>query len=327
MSTLTRRSLMLGAMAAPFAVHRSGNAQGAWPAGTIRIVVPYPPAGSTDVIARLVQNDLQQRLGATIVIENRSGASGSVGTAAVAKSPPDGNTWLIVFDNHAANPFVLPSLPYDTEKDLDPVLFIGTAPYAISTQTPKPFKTLDDVIAAAKAKPDAVSYASVGSGSIGHLAMMLLSNQAGIKLAHVPYRGGGPAMNDTVAGHVDLLVGSTALSMPQIQAGTIRAVAQTGKTRTATLGQTPTVAESGFPGFEAYAWWGVFAPAGTPKAIIDRFGTELTACLREARVAKQLTETQQVSLVLGGPEDLRKFLGEQMRVWGAVAREHNIKAD
>ena len=134
-------------------------------------------------------------------------------------------------------------------------------------------------------------------------------------------------MNDAVAGHVDLLVGSTALSMPQIQAGTIRAVAQTGRTRTATLGQTPTVAESGFPGFEAYAWWGVFAPAGTPKAIIDRFGTELTACLREARVAKQLTETQQVSLMLGGPEDLRKFLGEQMRVWGAVAREHNIKAD
>jgi tripartite-type tricarboxylate transporter receptor subunit TctC len=278
-------------------------------------------------MARLVQNDLQQRLGATVIIENRSGASGSVGTATVAKSPPDGSSWLIVFDNHAANPFVLPSLPYDTEKDLDPVLFIGTAPYVVSTQTAKQFKTLADVIAAAKAKPDGISYASVGSGSIGHLAMMLLSKQAGIRLAHVPYRGGGPAMNDAVAGHVDLLVGSTALSMPQIQAGTIRAVVQTGKMRTPTLGQVPTVAESGFPGFEAYAWWGVFAPAGTPKAIIDRFGTELTACLREARVAQQLTQTQQVSLVLGGPEDMRKFLGEQMRVWGAVAREHNIKAD
>jgi tripartite-type tricarboxylate transporter receptor subunit TctC len=314
-------------LAAPFAVTGSGNAQSGWPAGTIRIVVPYPPAGSTDVIARLVQNDLQQRLGATVIIENRPGASGSVGTAAVAKSPPDGNSWLIVFDNHAANPFVLGTLPYDTEKDLDPVLFIGTAPYVVSTQTQKPFKTLGDVIAAAKARPDTVSYASVGSGSIGHLAMALLSKQAGIRLVHVPYRGGGPAMNDAVAGHVDLLVGSTALSIPQIQAGTIRAVAQTGKTRTATLAQVPTVAESGFSGFEAYAWWGVFAPAGTSKAIIDRFGTELIACLREARVAKQLTETQQVSLVLGGPKDLRKFLGEQMRVWGAVAREHDIKAD
>ena len=318
---------MLGAMAAPFAVHTSGNAQGGWPAGNIKIVVPYPPAGSTDVMARLVQNDLQQRLGATVIIENRSGASGSVGTALVAKSPPDGNSWLIVFDNHAANPFVLGSLPYDTEKDLDPVLFIGTAPYVISTHPQKPFKTIGDVITAAKAKPDTISYASVGSGSIGHLAMALLSKQAGIRLVHVPYRGGGPAMNDAVAGHVDLLVGSTALSIPQIQAGTIKAVAQTGKTRTPTLGNVPTVAESGFPGFEAYAWWGVFAPAGTPKAIVDRFGAELTACLREARVAKQLTETQQVSLALSGPEELRKFVGEQMRVWGAVARENNIKAD
>jgi tripartite-type tricarboxylate transporter receptor subunit TctC len=325
--TLTRRSLMLGAMAAPFAAHTSANAQGGWPAGSIKIVIPYPPAGSTDVMARLVQPELQQRLGATIIIENRPGASGTVGTAAVAKSPPDGNSWLIVFDNHAANPFVLGNLPYDTEKDLDPVLFIGTAPYVISTHPQKPFQTLGDVIAAAKAKPDTISYASVGSGSIGHLAMALLSKQAGIRLVHVPYRGGGPAMNDAVAGHVDLLVGSTALSNPQIQAGAIRAVAQTGKTRTPTLGQVPTVAESGFPGFEAYAWWGVFAPAGTPKAIVSRFGAELTACLREARVAKQLTETQQVSLALSGPEELRKFLGEQMRVWGAVAREHSIKAD
>ena len=327
MPTLTRRSILLGTMAAPFAARDQGHAQGAWPSGTIRIVVPYPPAGSTDVIARLVQNDLQQRLGATVIIENRPGASASVGTAAVAKSPPDGNSWLIVFDNHAANPFVLGNLPYDTEKDLDPVLLIGTAPYVVSTQMQKPFKTLGDVIAAAKAKPDTVSYASVGSGSVGHLAMALLSKQSGIRLVHVPYRGGGPAMNDAVAGHVDLLVGSTALSIPQIQAGTIRAVAQTGNTRTPALGQAPTVAESGFPGFEAYAWWGVFAPAGTPKAIISRFGAELAACLREARVATQLTETQQVALSLGGPEDLRRFVGEQMRVWGAVAREHDIKAD
>jgi tripartite-type tricarboxylate transporter receptor subunit TctC len=324
--TLTRRSILLGGMAAPFAAHAQGNAQG-WPAGTIRIVVPYPPAGSTDVMARLVQAELQQRLGATVIIENRPGASGSVGTAAVAKSPPDGNSWLIVFDNHAANPFVLPNLPYDTEKDLDPVLFVGTAPYVVSTHPQKPFKTLADVIAAAKAKPDAVSYASVGSGSIGHLAMVLLSKQAGVRLVHVPYRGGGPAMNDAVAGHVDLLVGSTALSIPQIQAGGIKAVVQTGKARTAALSEVPTVSESGYPGFEAYAWWGVFAPAGTPKPIVSRFANELAACLREPRVAKQLTETQQVSLALSGPEDLRKFLGEQMRVWGAVAREHGIKSD
>src|SRR5215216_5721019 len=324
---LTRRTLVLAGASAPLVTAPFvARAQG-WPSGTIKIVVPYPPAGSTDAMMRLIQPTLQQRLGASIIIDNRAGASGSVGTATVAKSPPDGNTWLIVFDNHAANPFVLPALPYDTEKDLDPVLFIGTAPYLISTNPQKPLKTLADVIAAAKAKPDTVSYASVGSGSIGHLALVLLSKQAGVKLVHVPYRGGGPAMNDAVAGHVDLLVGSTALSIPQVQAGKIRPVVQTGKSRATALPDVPTAGESGFPGFEAYAWWGLFAPAGTPKPIIDRFGAEMSACLREERVTKQLTETQQVSLVLGGPEEQRAFLAEQMRVWGAVVRENNIKGD
>ena len=322
MLKLTRRAVLAGAVAAPFAARAQ-----TWPSGVIRIVVPYPPAGSTDAMMRLIHPALQERLGATVIIENRAGASGSVGTAAAAKSPPDGNTWLVVFDNHAANPFVLPNLPYDTEKDLDPVLFIGTAPYLICTGAMKPFKTLADIISQAKAKPDSVSYASVGSGSIGHLAMTLLSKQAGVQLIHVPYRGGGPAMNDTVGGHVDLLIGSTALSIPQVQGGKIRAIVQTGKARVASLGAVPTVIESGFPGFEAYAWWGVFAPAGTPKAVVERFGSELAACLREERVAKQLTESQQVTLSLGGPDVMRKFLGEQMRVWGSVARDNNIKAE
>jgi tripartite-type tricarboxylate transporter receptor subunit TctC len=289
-------------MTTPLVSHLDANAQGnpqagtpggpqGWPAGTIKLVVPYPPGGSTDVIARLVQPCLQQRLATTVIIENRAGASGSVGTAAVAKSPADGGTWLIVFDNHAANPFVLPDLPYDTEKDLDPVLFIGTAPYVVSTQAQKPFKTLADVIAAAKAKPGAVSYASVGSGSVGHLAMALLSKQAGVRLVHVPYRGGGPAMNDAVAGHVDLLVGSTALSIPQIKAGTIRGVVQTGKARTATLGALPTVGESGFPGFEAYAWWGVFAPAGTPLSAASAPSSR-PACARNASPASSPTPSR-----------------------------------
>src|SRR5499426_4595159 len=307
MRALSRRSVLLGAMAAPFGTSRRAHAQAAWPAGTIRLVIPYPPAGSTDVIARLVQPDLQQRLGATVIVENRPGASGSVGTAAVAKSPPDGSSWLIVFDNHAANPFVLNNLPFDTEKDLDPVLLIGTAPYVLATNPSKPFKTLADVITAARTKPDTVSYGSVGSGSVGHLAMALLSKQAGVRLVHVPYRGGGPAMNDAIAGHVDLLVGSTALSIPQVQAGTIKAVAQTGKARTPALGTVPTVSESGFPDFEAYAWWGVFAPAGTPAAMVSRFGAELTATLREPRIATQLTEGQQITMALGGPQELRTF--------------------
>jgi tripartite-type tricarboxylate transporter receptor subunit TctC len=321
---LTRRTLVLGAVAAPFAAQAQ---TAAWPPNNIRLVVAYPPGGSTDAMMRLVQMPLQERLGTTVIIENRAGASGSVGTAWVAKSPPDGNTWLAVFDNHAANPFVLPSLPYDTEKDLDPVLLIGTAPYLIATAKAKPFNTLADLITAAKEKPGAISYASVGSGSVGHLAMVLLSERAGVKLVHVPYRGGGPAMTDALGGHVDLLVGSTALSMPQVNSGNLRAIAQTGKTRNPFLAAVPTVSESGFPGFEAYAWWGIFAPAGTPKPIIERFGSEMAACLREERVAKQLTETQQVSLTLGGPEVERAFVANQMQVWGKVVKDNNIKAD
>jgi tripartite-type tricarboxylate transporter receptor subunit TctC len=322
--TLTRRTLVIGAVAAPLVAQAQTPA---WPPSNIRIVVAYPPGGSTDAIMRLVQAPLQDRLGTTVIIENRAGASGSVGTAYVTKSPPDGNTWLAVFDNHAANPFVLPSLPYDSEKDLNPVLLIGTAPYLISTASTKPFQTLADLMVAARERPGAISYASVGSGSVGHLAMALLAQRAAVKLVHVPYRGGGPAMTDALGGHVDLLVGSTALSMPQVNTGGLRALAQTGKARNPFLTKVPTVDESGFPGFEAYAWWGIFAPAGTPKPIIERFSGAMAGCLRDERIAKQLTETQQVSLTLGGPDVEREFVADQMKVWGKVVKDNNIKAD
>ena len=321
MRMLSRRYLLLGALVVPLTAHAQN-----WPAGNIKIVVVYPPGGSTDMIARLIQPHMQQRLGTTVIIENRAGGGGSIGTAAVAKSSPDGSTWAMVFDNHAANPFVFPNMPFDAEKDLDPVQLIGTAPYVLSTNAQKPFKTLAEVVAAAKTKPGTLSYATVGAGSVGHLAMELLWKQAGVRLVHVPYRGGGPAMNDLIAGHVDLLIASTAQSVPFIQAGSIRALAQSGKTRTSTPANVPAIAES-YPGFEAYAWWGVFAPAGTPKAIVSRFADELAASLREPGVAKQLNETQQVTFALGGPEELRKFVSEQMRMWGPVAREHNIQAD
>ncbi len=324
---LTRRSIVLGAMSGAMTVPFAARAQSSWPPANIRMVVAYPPGGSTDAMMRLVQVPLQERLGTTIVIENRAGASGSVGTGWVAKSPPDGATWLAVFDNHAANPFVLPSLPYDSDKDLDPVLLIGTAPYLIATASSKPYKSLADVIAAARQKPGSVSYASVGSGSVGHLAMALLSDRAGVKLVHVPYRGGGPAMTDALGGHVDLLVGSTALSMPQVNTGGLRALAQTGKERNQFLANVPTVIESGYPDFEAYAWWGIFAPAGTPKPIIERMSKEMAAVLREERLSKQLTETQQVTLTLGGPDVLRSFVASQMKVWGKVVKDNDIKAD
>jgi len=321
MGTLSRRSVLLGFVTAPFQAYAQS-----WPSGPVRIVVPFPPGGSADIIARLAQPVLQQRLKTTVIIDNRPGAGGSVGTAAVAKSAADGNSWVIVFDSHAINPFVLGKLPFDTEKDLEPVQLIGTAPYVLTTNPRKPFRTLADVIGAAKAKPGTVSYATVGAGSIGHLFMERLWKQAGVRLIHVPYRGGGPAAHDLVAGHVDLMIASTTASMSHIQAGSIVPVVQAGATRAPILAAIPTVSET-FAGFEVYAWWGVFAPAGTSPAIISKFGSELAASLREPRVAAQLSDTLQLTLALNGPEELRKFLSEQMRIWGAVAREHNVKAE
>ena len=322
MANLTRRTVVAGAVLAPF----SARAQ-SWPSGPIRIIVPYPAGGSVDQVARLAQSGLASRLGATIVIENRSGAGGSTGSALVAKSPPDGNTWLLVFDNHAVNPALLPNFPFDNQKDLEPVSLIGTAPYLVATHPLRPYKTLPELIAAAREQPGKISYGSVGSGSIGHLAMVLLSKRAGIELTHVPYRGGAPALNDAVAGHVDLINGSAALLTPHVAAGRLRPVFQTGAQRLPGHPTVPTLGEGGYKEVEAYAWWGAYAPAKTPKEIIDRFRTALVESLREDKAARMLTESQQMSLLLTAPEELRKFELEQTRIWGTVVRENGIKGD
>ena len=322
MNTLTRRSLILGAMALPSA--RAAPGQPA--AGNItRIVVPFPPGGTVDPIARMAQPGLQQRLNTTIVIENKPGASGSIGTAMVAKSPPDGSNWVFVFDTHAVNPF-LQTLPFDTEKDLEPVLLIGTAPNVLATNPERPFKTFADVVAAAKAKPDGITYGSIGSGSLGHLTMVLLSQRAGIRMVHVPYRGGGPLMNDALAGHIDLAIGSAALITPQVNGGKLRALVQTSATRVSALDEVPTAIESGFPSFESYAWWGSFTAGGTPRSIVDRFSIALAETLREPAITSRI-EALQIKLQLGGPDEQRKFLAEQMKLWGPVVKENNIKSD
>jgi tripartite-type tricarboxylate transporter receptor subunit TctC len=323
---LTRRSFVMAATAAPWlAQSRTVQAQN-WPSGVIKIIVPFPPGGTVDPIARMAQPGLQERLGATVVIENRPGASGSAGASAAAKSAPDGNTWLFVFDTHAVNPF-LQKLAFDTEKDLDPVVLIGTAPNILAAHPSRPYQSFAELAAAAKQKPDALTYASVGTGSVGHLTMVQLTRQAGIRMVHVPYRGGGPAMNDAIAGHVDLIIGSAALVMPQVSAATIRPILQTGKARIPTLPAVPTAIESGFADFESYAWWGVFAPAGTPAPVIDRFGKALTETLRDPGISKQISETLQVNMLLGGPEDERKFLKAQMELWGPVVKANNIREE
>ena len=318
------RRLLLGAAALPLLAPAAAHAQ-AWPSGPIRFIIPFPPGGSTDALARVVQTGLQQRLGTNIIIENKPGASGAAGTAVFAKSPPDGNTWLFVFDTHSVNPYLM-SLQYDTEKDLDPVMLVATAPYLLAVNTKHDFKTLADVLAAAKAKPDGLSYASVGSGSIGHLFMVLLQKRTSIKLTHVPYRGGGPAMNDALGGHVDFIVGSVALITPQLGSGKLRPIVQTGEKRVPALSDVPTVMES-VPELSAYTWWGIFAPAGTPKPIVERFNAAFAETIKDERVTKTLTESQQMTLVMAGPEELRKFNTAQGKLWGPVVKENDIKGE
>jgi tripartite-type tricarboxylate transporter receptor subunit TctC len=299
----------------------------AWPSKPVKFVVPYPPGGSTDPMARLIAAKLSDSLGQPFVVENRAGASGTIGTAFVAKSPADGYTFIFVFDYHAVNPFLIPDLPFDTVKDLAPVMLVGTAPMAIATGVAKPYKTFGDVVAAAKAKPGAVSFGSVGNGSLGHLTMVLVQQASGISLVHIPYKGGGPMTADAVGGQIDLAIGSVAVITPHVKGGKLRAIAVTGDARSRALPDVPALSEQGLPGFSALAWWGIFAPAGVPKPVMDKFHAELVKAFKLPDVRKLLDDTLGIDLVVGTPEGLATWLQSQMQRWGKVVRDNNIRAD
>lgn len=299
-------------------------AQSAWP--PVTLVVPFPPGGSTDALARLLSIGAQQRLGTNVIVENKAGAMGSIGSAQVAHGSPNGSIFLVTFNSHATIPALIDRPPLDVERDLEPVLLVGTAPYVIAANPSRGFNTFADVIAAAKKQPGVVTYSSAGPGSVGHLAMVLLGKKAGAALTHVPYKGAGPAMNDTMAGHVDLITASIAILLPQIEAGKLKPLMQTGRRRADALKNVPTAIESGFPEFEASAWWGIFAPKGTPPAILKQASDAFADSLRQENVSHQLRETQQIDLTLEGPEGLKTFFDRQVEVWGAVIRENNIKA-
>ena len=326
MKALVFRIAALVALALCAAGPQAAFAQ-SWPAKPVKFVVPYPPGGSTDPMARMIGAKLSDSLGQPFVVENRSGASGTIGTAFVAKSPADGYTFIFVFDYHAVNPFLIRNLPFDTVKDLAPVMLIGTAPMAIATGVTKPYKSFTDVVAAAKAKPGTVSIGSVGNGSLGHLTMVLVQQASGIRLIHIPYKGGGPMTADAVGGQIDLAIGSVAVITPHVNGGKLRAVAVTGDTRSRALPDVPALAEQSLPGFSALAWWAVFAPAGVPKPIMDKFHAELVKAFNLPDVRKLLTETLGIDLVVGSPEGLVQWLDTQMQRWGKVVRENDIRAD
>jgi len=298
----------------------------AWPTKQpIRLVAVFPPGGSVDQVARLLAQPLSQQLGQSVIVENKGGASGSIGAAAVAAAAPDGYTFAVVFDTHGVNPALIPGLPFDSRKDLAPVVLIGTGAMVLATQAESNFKTFAEVVTAAKQK-SGVNYGSIGSGSLGHLAMALLGKSGGMEFQHIPYKGGGPLMNDALAGHVPLAIGSVFLVKPHIDSKRLRALAVTTSARSPHLPGVPTMAESGFAGFDAPAWWAVLAPAKTPPEILKRMNEELNKILHQPDVAKRF-DAQGIDIVGGTPDSARVFIERQMDIWSKVVKDNNIKAD
>lgn len=293
----------------------------AWPPKTIRIIIPFPPGGTTDLIARRAQPMLERNLKVSILIENRGGASGAIGTQAAVASAPDGATFVLVFDTHGANPSLLPNLPFDTMKDLAPVTLIGISPMVITTHQSTAYKSFADVMTAAKS--GSVAYGTIGAGSLAHLAMSQIGNALNVSITHVPYKGGGPLVNDAIAGHVPVAIASIALLSPHIKSGALRPLAATSPKRIALLPDTPTVGESGVPGFDAVSWWGLLAPAKTPPEIIARMNTAIADALNDPTVKQNLSE-QGVDYRLSSPDEFGRFVEAEIKRWAKVVKDNNI---
>lgn len=306
-------------------VFGSASAQ-EWPAKPVKFVSPYPPGGSVDPLARLLAAKVGESLKENFIVENRTGASGIIGTDYVAKSAPDGYTYVFIFDTHAVHQALNPKLPFDPLKDFAPLMIVGTAPMTVSTGAAKPYRSFADVLAAAKAKPDAVTIGNVGNGSLGHLASILIAQASGVKLVNVPYKGGGPLHTDALGGQIDLAIASVAAQASHVRGGKLRALVQTGEKRSALMPDVPTMAEAGVRGVEpAYAFWGILAPAGTPRPIVGKLHAELVKALKLPDVNKTLTQTLGMDIAALSPEETGKFIGAQMARWSKVVKDNNIR--
>ena len=298
----------------------------AWPTKPIKFVVPYPPGGGTDVIARIVQEPMSQALGQQIIIDNRGGAGGSIGTDAVAKSPADGYTVLFTLSSHTINPAIYPKLAFNTEKDFLPVSLVASLPQILVANPDFPAKTVKEAIELARLKPDTIAFASVGNGSPGHLAGAMMATAANVKMTHIPYRGGGPAVTDVMAGQVPLLWVSIPAATQYIKTGKLRALAVSTTKRSVIFPDVPTMAESGFKDFEVDSWYAMFVPAGTPKPIIDTLYNAVVKVLAQPSTKEKLI-AQGAEAVGSTPAQLGVIVKTELAKWAKVAKESGIKAE
>jgi len=297
---------------------------GNWPTQKpIRLIAVFPPGGSVDQVARILAPALQAELKQNVIVDNVGGASGVIGTSAMTRSDPDGYTFAVVFDTHGVNPSLKDKLPYDTIKDIAPVSLIGTSPMVLVASKKSGITSFKQLVEQSKAGKQ-FSYGSIGIGSLGHLAMARLAKQAGFDWNHIPYRGGGPLMQDVLGGQVELAIGSEFLVKPHVDSGGVIPLVITTAKRSPEMPNVPTIAESGFPGFNAPSWWAVLAPGKTPPAIVNAMSQAITKALKTPTVAAKF-KAQGIDIVAGNPETLREFIGKQIAMWGKFVIENNIK--
>ena len=296
----------------------------AYPAKPVRVIVPFPPGGTTDLIARIIQPKFQEHLGQSVLIENRAGAGGSVGSAEVAKAAPDGYTLLMVFDTHAVNHHIFKMAP-DPFKQLDHISLMVRSPSAFVAVTSFAPNTLREIVAYAKANPEKVTYSTPGSGSSNHLAALLLEQHAGIRMTHVAYKGGGPMIQALLSQQVHVSFFSLPLMVPHIKAGKIKGIAVGSRSRVPQLPDVQTLAET-FPGFEQYSWFGILGPAGLPKEVIAKVHREMTRTLQAPEVNQKLTE-QGFEIVASSPEEFLKFVQAESDKLGKLIRDNKIVAE
>lgn len=306
---------------------QTADAAADFPQKPIKIVVPYPPGGSTDVLGRMMAQKISAKLGQPVVVENRAGASGNLGANFAAKSPPDGYTLFLGTSTAlAVNPHLYPNLPYDPQKDFAPLILATTLPSLVVVNSSVPVKTLKELNEYAKAKDGAVNYASSGNGTPAHLGAEMYKKMAGIKMTHVPYKGGAPALTDLAGGQTSVMFAILPESWPLVKDGRLRALAITTPQRSPLMPELPTVSEAAVPGYELVGWYGFLAPAGTPKPIVAKLNKALDEALQDKEVRAKLT-TMGFEVAGGAPERLGDLMRSESKKWGQVVREGNIKVD